>query len=55
MWITSSQQVATGDDHDYEAGHAIKGSPEVDKLVALATSHLNAEMSRFVVRKVFAV
>ena len=28
---------------------AIKGSPEADKLVALATSHLNAEMSRFVV------
>jgi hypothetical protein len=28
---------------------AINGSPEVNKLVALATSHLNAEMSRFVV------
>jgi hypothetical protein len=28
---------------------AINGSPEADKLVALATSHLNAEMSRFAV------
>jgi hypothetical protein len=28
---------------------AINGLPEVDKLVALATSHVNAEMSRFVV------
>ncbi len=28
---------------------AINGSPEVDKLLALATSHVNAEMSRFVV------
>jgi hypothetical protein len=28
---------------------AIKGLPEVDKLVALATSHVNTEMSRFVV------
>jgi hypothetical protein len=28
---------------------AIHGPPEVDKLVALSTSHVNAEMSRFVV------
>ena len=28
---------------------AINGSPEVDKLVALVTSHVNTEMSRFVV------
>jgi hypothetical protein len=33
----------------FSVNKAINGSPEVDKLVALATSHLNAEMSRFVV------
>jgi hypothetical protein len=27
MWITSSQQVATGDGHDYEAGHAKRTQP----------------------------
>jgi hypothetical protein len=33
----------------FSVNKAINGSPEVDKLVALATSHVNAEMSRFVV------
>jgi hypothetical protein len=33
----------------FAVNKAINGSPEVDKLVALATSHLNAEISRFVV------
>jgi hypothetical protein len=33
----------------FSINKAINGSPDVDKLVALATSHLNAEMSRFVV------
>jgi hypothetical protein len=33
----------------FSVDKAINGSPETDKLVALATSHLNAEMSRFVV------
>lgn len=33
----------------FSVNKAINGSPEVDKLVALATAHLNAEMSRFVV------
>ena len=30
----------------FSVNKAINGSPEVDKLVALATAHLNAEMSR---------
>ena len=33
----------------FSVNKAINGSPEMDKLVALATSHLNVEMSRFVV------
>lgn len=33
----------------FSVNQAINGSPEVDKLVALATSHLNAEMTKFVV------
>jgi hypothetical protein len=33
----------------FSVNKAIDGSPEVDELVALATSHVNAEMSRFVV------
>ena len=33
----------------FSVNKAINGSPEVDKLVALATSHVNTEMSRFVV------
>ena len=33
----------------FSVNKAINGSPEVDKLVALATAHLNAEMSKFVV------
>jgi hypothetical protein len=33
----------------FSVNKAINGSPEVDKLVALATSHLNAEISRYVV------
>jgi hypothetical protein len=33
----------------FSVNKAINGSPEVDKLVALATSHVHAEMSRFVV------
>jgi hypothetical protein len=33
----------------FSVNKAINGSPEADTLVALATSHLNAEISRFVV------
>ena len=39
----------------FSVNKAINGSPEADTLVALATSHLNAEISRFVVPEVFAV
>jgi hypothetical protein len=33
----------------FSINKAINGLPDADKLVELATSHLNAEMSRFVV------